>query len=77
MWLYKDHEGAASSWEKYTVTEADNTVITIEMSTKFPGSSAEYSIHHKYELDLVDAYEVHDDFDDEPIWVRGLRLWRL
>ena len=48
VWLYKDHEGAASSWEKYTVVEAENTMITIEMSTKFPGGGDDYLAHHKY-----------------------------
>ena len=69
VWEYRDDAGGLHCLERYFVTEAEagGTVLTIEIANK-TGWDAEWQTHHKFVMDLQDAAEVHEDFDDEPIW---------
>ena len=56
VWQYKDHLGATSSYERYTVRAARDARLEIELATKFAANES-YSAHHVMELDVGDALE--------------------
>jgi len=53
-WIYRDAEGNPSSWERYTVIDASQTSLTMEMATKFQDDEPFVS-HHRLDVDLASA----------------------
>ena len=59
-WIYRDAEGKPSSWERYTVIDASQTSLTMEMATKFQDDEPFVS-HHRLDVDLASALAARDD----------------
>eukprot|EP00614_Pseudopedinella_elastica_P030784 CAMPEP_0172620100 /NCGR_PEP_ID=MMETSP1068-20121228/100190_1 /TAXON_ID=35684 /ORGANISM="Pseudopedinella elastica, Strain CCMP716" /LENGTH=270 /DNA_ID=CAMNT_0013427203 /DNA_START=26 /DNA_END=835 /DNA_ORIENTATION=- len=75
VWQYFDQSGNVVSSQRLSVVEAKGARILVESSVSEVGPSGNsgYEPKQRWDIDLEDALEAHDDPDDEPHWdYRGL-----
>lgn len=64
VWLYRDTNNQATSWEKYTITDvSENGVVVINMSTKF-SDEEEFITHHRMTVNLADNLKAIEKKDN-------------